>query len=75
MERVSAGDLTIRTSYKSENELGHIVQSFNSMLDNLQQLVGQVKVTAKEVIVSTENMLQETKSGSTYIKRGCSNYF
>ncbi|PEW38321.1 methyl-accepting chemotaxis protein [Bacillus cereus] len=62
MERVSAGDLTIRTSYKSENELGHIVQSFNSMLDNLQQLVGQVKVTAKEVIISTENMLQETKT-------------
>ncbi|MCU5187039.1 methyl-accepting chemotaxis protein [Bacillus cereus] len=64
MERVSAGDLTIRTSYKSENELGHIVQSFNSMLDNLQQLVGQVKVTAKEVIVSTENMLQETKTAA-----------
>ncbi|PFM13459.1 methyl-accepting chemotaxis protein [Bacillus cereus] len=64
MERVSAGDLTIRTSYKSENELGHIVQSFNSMLDNLQQLVGQVKVTAKEVIISTENMLQETKTAA-----------
>ncbi|PTC11963.1 methyl-accepting chemotaxis protein [Bacillus wiedmannii] len=64
MERVSAGNLTIRTSYKSENELGHIVQSFNSMLDNLQQLVGQVKVTAKEVIISTENMLQETKTAA-----------
>ncbi|MBT2577697.1 methyl-accepting chemotaxis protein [Bacillus sp. ISL-8] len=64
MERVSAGDLTIRTSYKSENELGLIVQSFNSMLDNLQQLVGQVKVTAKEVITSTENMLQETKTAA-----------
>ncbi|MGE6617245.1 methyl-accepting chemotaxis protein [Bacillus mycoides] len=64
MERVSAGDLTIRTSYKSENELGRIVQSFNSMLDNLQQLVGQVKVTAKEVIISTENMLQETKTAA-----------
>ncbi|MES5939957.1 MULTISPECIES: MCP four helix bundle domain-containing protein [unclassified Bacillus cereus group] len=64
MERVSAGDLTIRTSYKSENELGHIVQSFNSMLDNLQQLVGQVKVTAKEVIISTENMLQETRTAA-----------
>ncbi|MBY7121708.1 MULTISPECIES: methyl-accepting chemotaxis protein [Bacillus] len=64
MERVSAGDLTIRTFYKSENELGHIVQSFNSMLDNLQQLVGQVKVTAKEVIISTENMLQETKTAA-----------
>ncbi|MED2723540.1 MCP four helix bundle domain-containing protein, partial [Bacillus thuringiensis] len=34
MEKVAAGDLTIRTSYKANNELGIIVQSFNSMLDN-----------------------------------------
>lgn len=47
MERVSAGDLTIRTSYKSDNELGSIVRSFNSMLDNLQQLIGEVKSQLK----------------------------
>ncbi|OXB97319.1 MULTISPECIES: methyl-accepting chemotaxis protein [Bacillus] len=64
MERVSAGDLTIRTSYKSNNELGSIVQSFNSMLDNLQQLIGEVKITTQEVISSTDGMLQDTKRAS-----------
>ncbi|WP_116480687.1 methyl-accepting chemotaxis protein, partial [Bacillus wiedmannii] len=64
MERVSAGDLTIRTSYKSDNELGSIVRSFNSMLDNLQQLIGEVKITTQEVISSTNGMLQDTKRAS-----------
>ncbi|PEM24133.1 methyl-accepting chemotaxis protein [Bacillus wiedmannii] len=64
MERVSAGDLTIRTSYKSDNELGSIVWSFNSMLDNLQQLIGEVKITTQEVISSTNGMLQDTKRAS-----------
>ncbi|SCB92774.1 methyl-accepting chemotaxis protein (plasmid) [Bacillus sp. N5-665] len=64
MERVSAGDLTIRTSYKSDNELGSIVRSFNSMLDNLQQLIGEVKFTTQEVISSTNGMLQDTKRAS-----------
>ncbi|MEH7060985.1 methyl-accepting chemotaxis protein [Bacillus wiedmannii] len=64
MERVSAGDLTIRTSYKSDNELGSIVRSFNSMLDNLQQLIGEVKITTQEVISSTDGMLQDTKRAS-----------
>ncbi len=64
MEGVSAGDLTIRTSYKSNNELGSIVTSFNSMLDNLQQLIGEVKITTQEVISSTDGMLQDTKRAS-----------
>ncbi|PEW66671.1 methyl-accepting chemotaxis protein [Bacillus cereus] len=64
MERVSAGDLTIRTSYKSDNELGSIVRSFNSMLDNLQQLIGEVKITTHEVISSTNGMLKDTKRAS-----------
>ena len=51
MERVSEGDLTIRTSYKSNNELGSIVKSFNSMLDNLQQLIGEVKTQHKKLFL------------------------
>nr|WP_255449379.1 methyl-accepting chemotaxis protein [Bacillus sp. AR18-7] len=64
MEQVSKGDLIIRTSYKSNNELGSIVKSFNSMLDNLQQLIGAVKITTQEVISSTNGMLQDTKRAS-----------
>ncbi|PEU88656.1 methyl-accepting chemotaxis protein [Bacillus cereus group sp. BfR-BA-01352] len=64
MEKVAAGDLTTRTPYKANNELGHIVQSFNSMLDNLQQLIANVKMTTQEVISSTEGVLQDTKRAS-----------
>ncbi|MDZ3952975.1 methyl-accepting chemotaxis protein [Bacillus thuringiensis] len=65
MEKVAAGDLTTRTSYKANNELGHIVQSFNSMLDNLQQLIANVKMTTQEVIFTTESVLQDTNRASS----------
>ncbi|TKH85218.1 hypothetical protein FC688_03285, partial [Bacillus cereus] len=41
-----------------------IVKSFNSMLDNLQKLIGEVKNTTQEVTVSTDGMLQVTKRAS-----------
>lgn len=65
MEKVAAGDLTTRTPYKANNELGHIVQSFNSMLDNLQQLIANVKMTTQEVISTTEGVLQDTNRASS----------
>ena len=65
MEKVAAGDLTTRTPYKANNELGHIVQSFNSMLDNLQQLIANVKMTTQEVISITEGVLQDTNRASS----------
>ncbi|KMQ02830.1 methyl-accepting chemotaxis protein [Bacillus cereus] len=65
MKKVAAGDLTTRTPYKANNELGHIVQSFNSMLDNLQQLIANVKMTTQEVISTTEGVLQDTNRASS----------
>ena len=65
MEKVAAGDLTTRNLYKANNELGHIVQSFNSMLDNLQQLIANVKMTTQEVISTTEGVLQDTNRASS----------
>lgn len=65
MEKVAAGDLTTRTPYEANNELGHIVQSFNSMLDNLQQLIANVKMTTQEVISTTEGVLQDTNRASS----------
>ncbi|PFT27038.1 methyl-accepting chemotaxis protein [Bacillus cereus] len=65
MEKVAAGDLTTRTPYQANNELGHIVQSFNSMLDNLQQLIANVKMTTQEVIFTTEGVLQDTNRASS----------
>ncbi|HDX9579122.1 TPA: methyl-accepting chemotaxis protein [Bacillus pseudomycoides] len=64
MKEVADGNLVIRTSYQADDELGNIVTSFNRMLDNLQQLMGKIKITAQEVTTSTDNMLQNTKQAS-----------
>ncbi|PHA00032.1 methyl-accepting chemotaxis protein [Bacillus pseudomycoides] len=64
MKQVASGNLMIRTSYQSNDELGNIVTSFNDMLDNLQQLMGKIKITTEEVISSTDSMMQNTKHAS-----------
>ncbi|WP_020062314.1 methyl-accepting chemotaxis protein, partial [Bacillus sp. 123MFChir2] len=64
MKEVADGNLVIRTSYQANDELGSIVTSFNHMLDNLQQLMGKIKVTAHEVTSSTDSMLQNTNQAS-----------
>ncbi|MGG2017716.1 methyl-accepting chemotaxis protein [Bacillus sp. S10(2024)] len=64
MEQVANGNLMIRTSYESNDELGNIVTSFNHMLDNLQQLMEKIKITTEEIISSTDSMLQNTKQAS-----------
>lgn len=64
MKEVASGNLMIRTSYQSNDELGNIVTSFNDMLDNLQQLMGKIKITTEEVISSTDSMMQNTKHAS-----------
>lgn len=65
MKQVAQGDLTIRTSYDSNDEMGSIVASFNGMLENLQQLMGKVQATTQTVMTSTDNMLHETQNVST----------
>ncbi|MCM3738275.1 methyl-accepting chemotaxis protein [Bacillus cytotoxicus] len=64
MKEVANGNLVTRTSYQANDELGNIVTSFNHMLDNLQQLMGKIKMTAQEVTTSTDSMLQNTKQAS-----------
>ncbi|MEH7464561.1 methyl-accepting chemotaxis protein [Bacillus thuringiensis] len=64
MKEVANGNLVTRTSYQANDELGNIVTSFNHMLDNLQQLMGKIKVTAQEVTTSTDSMLKNTNQAS-----------
>lgn len=64
MKEVANGNLMVRTSYESNDELGNIVTAFNDMLDNLQQLMEKIKITTEEVISSTDSMLQNTQHAS-----------
>ncbi|PFJ17523.1 methyl-accepting chemotaxis protein [Bacillus cereus] len=64
MELVAGGNLTFRTSYRANDELGSIVASFNSMLDSLQELIKNVKITTQGVISSADSVLQGTNHAS-----------
>ncbi len=43
MQKVKNGDLTVRTNVRSKDEIGLLSQQFNSMLQEIEQLVDQVK--------------------------------
>ncbi|WP_100618037.1 methyl-accepting chemotaxis protein [Bacillus cereus] len=64
MKEVADGNLVVYTSYPENDELGAIITSFNGMLNNLQQLIVQIKKTTLEVTSSTNSMLQNTKQAS-----------
>lgn len=51
-----SGDLTRRIRVKSEDELGHLSSGFNAFLNNLQNLINQVKTTAMHVHDGMDNV-------------------
>ncbi|MBL3821077.1 methyl-accepting chemotaxis protein [Bacillus sp. BSL6] len=54
------GDLTARLQVNSNDEIGTIATSFNTMLENLQHIINRVQKTSVEVQNASENMLEKT---------------
>jgi methyl-accepting chemotaxis protein len=50
------GDLTKRLDVKSEDEIGEMAYWFNTFLDKIRDLVGQVKVTAVQVAAASQQL-------------------
>ncbi len=55
-DQLAAGDLTVKVSVSSRDELGQLAQSFNTMVDNLQSLIRGVMTTADQVAASAEEL-------------------
>ncbi|MFW5749918.1 MAG: methyl-accepting chemotaxis protein, partial [Halanaerobium sp.] len=60
-DKVAAGDLTQRLELEnfnvnSEDELGQLLKSINSMVAGLQQIINKVKTTAEELAASSEEL-------------------
>ena len=55
---VARGDLSQRLAVVSDDEMGSLAKSLNSMVENLNQLVGQVTVASDELNSITGNLLQ-----------------
>jgi methyl-accepting chemotaxis protein PixJ len=52
VDRISQGDLTIRANV-SEDEIGTIADSYNSTVESLRRLVGNVRNVSQEVVTTT----------------------
>lgn len=56
MSRAESGDLTVSLTMKRKDEIGKLVSSFNRMVRNLRELVGQTRDVAVQVVSSAETM-------------------
>ncbi|WP_373542372.1 GAF domain-containing protein [Chamaesiphon sp.] len=52
VDRISQGDLTIR-AHVTEDEIGTIADSYNSTVESLRRLVGNVRTVSQQVVVTT----------------------
>ncbi|AOT70414.1 methyl-accepting chemotaxis protein [Geosporobacter ferrireducens] len=59
MEKASRGDLTIKSSYQSRNELGKLSESFNRMLAGMSGFIREIQHNAVQVS-GTSDMLAST---------------
>lgn len=67
MSKAEQGDLTVKSSYESKDEIGTISKSFNAMISGLQVDIKQVHVGAVSLAASSEQIsasTQEIASGT-----------
>jgi len=57
IEHVAHGDLSQRLEVVSDDEMGILARALNSMVDNLNQMVGKVSIAAEELNTITGNLL------------------
>lgn len=58
------GDLTQELNISSKDEIGMLAQSFNRMLDNLRQLILQIRGHAEQVAASAEQLTASSEQTS-----------
>jgi methyl-accepting chemotaxis protein len=56
MEEASSGNLNIEGQYRSKDELGRLMLSFNRMIHSIKEVVLQVNASAKQVASSSEEL-------------------
>ena len=67
LDQASNGDLTVRTSDKSENlrnEIGQLSKNFNNMMENISNLIDNVRNSCSVVASSSTNLMNITDETS-----------
>ncbi|MEK5071430.1 methyl-accepting chemotaxis protein [Sporosarcina sp. FSL K6-1508] len=72
MDSVSKGDLTVRSTIKTKDEIGELGDNFNIMIENMNAIIKVVNGSASNVKVSSENLsavAEETNASGEEVAR------
>lgn len=61
MKSVEKGDLTVKSSYNKNDEIGKLSNSFNNMVQNLSNIVQRVNKSTKDIETSNLEMMSSSK--------------
>jgi methyl-accepting chemotaxis protein len=56
LEEASKGNLKLRGTHQSKDEIGRLTEAFNQMVDGIRDVIGQVDTAAKQVAASSEGL-------------------
>lgn len=65
MEEGERGNLSVRTHFKGQDEIGRLGHSFNSMLEQISKLVERTNGSTQELLVTAEQLTRTSKDTST----------
>ncbi|QGG57210.1 methyl-accepting chemotaxis protein [Paenibacillus sp. B01] len=65
MRRGKDGELSVRSSHRSKDEIGQLAASFNGMMEQLGQLVGQTSRMAAQVLDTAGQMADQSRRTAT----------
>ncbi|RJS61850.1 methyl-accepting chemotaxis protein [Bacillus sp. PK3_68] len=64
MSRAEDGDFTVEGNYRSKDEIGQLVSSFNNMINGLKQIIKTVSETSELVAASSEELSASAEQSS-----------
>lgn len=68
MKKVSEGDLTVQSHYKSQNEFGSLSNNFNLMISQVKELIANINEASSLVTNSSKTLATTTESTSKSIE-------
>ncbi|WP_442602179.1 methyl-accepting chemotaxis protein [Paenibacillus sp. KN14-4R] len=69
MKKAQQGDLTIRGTYVSDDELGKLTNDFNLMIDAQREIITNISTNAETLSASTEEMLAGAQQSAVVYKQ------
>ncbi|OMP65740.1 methyl-accepting chemotaxis protein [Domibacillus epiphyticus] len=64
MTKAAAGDLTAKSNYQSNDEIGSLSFSFNKMIQGLKEIISTVNHTSEQVAASSEQLNSSSEQSS-----------